>query len=204
MKNLKKYFLTGLFAILPIGITIWLIAILLQYLASEAVRAFISNFLDNYISNTAIVALLEYSIPLFFVVILIPLTGLFVSNVIGKRFFSFLEEIVLSIPLISNVYNTIKQIINTFTKKDSISFQKVGLVEYPRKGLWAIGFVTGETKGSKNLYYNIFIPTTPIPSSGYVLFINQKEFVEVDISVEKAMKIVISGGMISPDNINLD
>ena len=204
MKNLKKYFLTGLFAILPIGITIWLIVILLQYLASEAVRAFIGDFLDNYISNTAIIALLEYSIPLFFVVILIPLTGLFVSNIIGKRFFSFLEEIVLSIPLISNVYNTIKQIINTFTKKDSISFQKVGLVEYPRKGLWAIGFVTGETKGSKNVYYNIFIPTTPIPSSGYFLFINQKEFVEVDISVEKAMKIVISGGMISPDNINLD
>ena len=86
MKNLKKYFLTGLFAVLPIGITIWLIVILLQYLASEAVRAFIGNFLDNYISNTAIVALLEYSIPLFFVVILIPLTGLFVSNVIGKRF----------------------------------------------------------------------------------------------------------------------
>ena len=155
----------------------------------------IKNFISNYNEFT----LFEYVFGFFLILLFIIILGMVISNIVGKKLFVFFENILLSIPVVNKVYTIIKQIINTITKQDEIAFQKVALIEYPRKGIYAMCFITGETQDKK--FYNLFIPTTPIPTSGYLLFIPKND-VQIldDISIEDAMKIIISGGMVSPEN----
>jgi uncharacterized membrane protein len=106
-------------------------------------------------------------------------------------------------PVVRSIYGAIKQIMETVMSANSDSFREVVLVEYPRKGIWVIGFVTGETKGevqnlTKDKVINIFVPTTPNPTSGFLLFIPQKDLVYMDMKVEDAVKMVISGGIVTP------
>ena len=106
-------------------------------------------------------------------------------------------------PVVRSIYGAIKQIMETVMSTNSDSFREVVLVEYPRKGIWVIGFVTGETKGevqslTKDKVINIFVPTTPNPTSGFLLFIPQKDLVYMDMKVEDAVKMVISGGIVTP------
>ena len=200
--KLKKYLLTGLFAILPISITVFVIKYIFMKIAepAEGLVIILLNKIGIIQPSTYVLYILSFLIMLLIIIIL----GILISNIFGRRLFSYFEELFASIPLVSNVYKTIRQILNTFNKDENISFQKVGRIEYPRKGTWAICFITGETKGKNNEYYNVFIPTTPIPTSGYLLYIKKSDLVEVNISVEEAMKIIVSGGMITTENLGLD
>ena len=201
-KNIKKYLLSGLFGILPLSITVWVIFEIFTRIA-EPGKGIITQIIQSLglpLPPPVIIYLLSFVIMIILIIIL----GVIISNVFGKRLFIYFEKLFVSIPIVSNVYTTIRQIINTFSKDKNLSFQKVGVIEYPRKGLWAICFITGETKGKNNNYYNIFIPTTPLPTSGYFLYIKKEDVREVNLSVEEAMKIIISGGMISSDNIDLE
>jgi uncharacterized membrane protein len=106
-------------------------------------------------------------------------------------------------PVVRTIYGAIKQIMETVMSTNSESFREVVLVEYPRKGIWVIGFVTGETKGevqslNQNQLINIFIPTTPNPTSGFLLFLPKQDLVYMDMKVEDAVKMVISGGIVTP------
>ena len=132
------------------------------------------------------------------------LIGMFAAGFLGKFFLSLGEWIVYKMPLISSVYSLLKQVFQTFLSNKNNAFSKVVLLEYPRKGIWILGFVSSETQGEVKdklgrEMLNIFIPTTPNPTSGFLIFVPKEDTVSLDMSVEEGIKFVISGGLVSPE-----
>ena len=114
--------------------------------------------------------------------------------------YSFFEKILAKIPLINYIYNTIKQITDTLRISQKQAFKKVVYIEYPKKDIWTIALVTGESKDSEgNEYYQIFVPTTPNPTSGFMLYIKKKNTKETNMNIDEGLKIIISGGMLAPE-----
>ena len=149
---------------------------------------------------------LPHQIPglgLIISIIAITFIGAITPGFIGRTLLKSGERVLNKMPVVRSIYGAIKQIMETVMSTNSDSFREVVLVEYPRKGIWVIGFVTGETKGevqslTKDKVINIFVPTTPNPTSGFLLFIPQKDLVYMDMKVEDAVKMVISGGIVTP------
>ena len=132
--------------------------------------------------------------------------GIFVTNVLGRRLFSWGERLISSIPLVKNIYNTLKQITNAFSgATQTENYQRVIYIQYPRKELWTISFVTSESvDGSGEEYYHVFVPTTPNPTSGVFIIIPKKDAIEADLTIEEGLKAVISGGLLAPKQSPLD
>ena len=129
--------------------------------------------------------------------------GFIVSNVLGKRIYGFFEKILQKIPLVSYIYTTIKQITDTLTLSQKQTFKKVVYIEYPKKDIWTIALVTGESKDhSGEMYYHLFVPTTPNPTSGVFIIVPKKDAIHPNISVESGLRTIVSGGIID-DNISI-
>jgi uncharacterized membrane protein len=148
---------------------------------------------------------LQVHIPglgLIFVVILVLAVGLLTKNIVGRKIVRLGENIVERIPLVRILYAGVKQLLETIFLQKTDAFKRVGLVEYPRRGTYVIGFITGESKGEiqdktdKNMM-NVFIPTTPNPTSGFYILIPEDEVVMLNMTVEDAFKLIISGGIVS-------
>ena len=123
-----------------------------------------------------------------------------VSSMFIKKVLLSLEKIISGIPVVNIIYKTIKQVTSSLGDPNKESFKKVILIEYPRKDVWTLAMVTGESMDKNgNEYYNIYLPTTPNPTSGFMLYALKTEVLEADISVEEGLKIIISGGVIGPD-----
>ena len=123
-----------------------------------------------------------------------------ISSIFVKKILLSIEGIIAGIPVINIIYKTIKQITSSLGDPDKESFKKVVLIEYPRRDLWTLAMVTGESKDKEsNEYYNIYVPTTPNPTSGFMLYALKAEVLETEISVEEGLKIIISGGVIGPE-----
>ncbi len=190
--SLKKIFTTGLITLLPLGITIY-------------VFYFIFNFLDKLLGGI-FEKIFKFSVPgIGFAagIILIFLVGFIASNLIGRKIISLWDALFQKIPLTRSIYSSAKQIIDAFTLQGKHAFQKVVLLEYPRKGLYVLGFVTGSSKGevqekTHESVVNIFIPTTPNPTSGMLILAPLKEVIEMEMTIEEGMKVIISGGLVAP------
>ena len=200
-KNLKKYIITGLMSVIPIALTYWIIKNLFLFFSKPG-KGIITFLFSRQDLNTAYLIYLEYLLGFILTITFLYALGLLVSNVLGKRIYKVFESLLNKIPIVSKVYQSIKQITSTLSMPQSKAFQKVVLIEYPRKGLWTICMVTGETKSGNKSFYNIFVPTTPNPTSGYLLFVKQSDTKPINLTVEEGLKIIISGGMISPENID--
>jgi len=190
----KRITLAGLFAIVPLALTFYIIKIIIV-------------FLDQL--TAPIMARINLEIPgfgLILTLLIIFALGIFVTNVLGRRLFSWGERLISSIPLVKNIYNTLKQITNAFSgATQTENYQRVLYIQYPRKELWTICFVTGESvDGSGEEYYHVFVPTTPNPTSGVFIIIPKKDAIEADLSVEEGLKAVISGGLLAPEQSPLD
>jgi len=198
-KSLRSYLLAGLVVWLPILITI-------------GVLRFIVDLLDNTLAlipkNYQPEHLLGINIPGFGVLlslILLVGTGMFATNFFGQRLVSWGESILSRIPLVRSIYNAVKQVINTVLSSNGDAFRKVLLIEYPRKGLWSLAFQTGTATQEINTHTNeemisLFIPTTPNPTSGFLMMIPKKEAIELDMSIEEALKFIISLGVMQFNN----
>lgn len=190
--KLKTIFTTGLLTILPLAVTIYAF-----YL--------VFSLLDNLIGDL-IEAIFSYRVPgIGFAagILLIIIVGFIASNVIGSRLINFSDSFLQRLPLAKGIYTSAKQIIDAFTVQGKNAFQKVVLLEYPRKGLFVLGFVTGSSKGeiqekTHGETLNIFIPTTPNPTSGMLILAPRHEVIELEMTVEQGMKVIISGGLFSP------
>jgi len=190
--KLKTIFTTGLLTILPLAVTIYVF-----YL--------VFNFLDNLVGDI-IKALFNYRVPgIGFAagILLIMLVGFVASNIIGSRLINFSDSIMQRLPLAKGIYSGSKQIIDAFTLQGKNAFQKVVLIEYPRKGLFVLGFVTGSSRGeiqskTQEETLNIFVPTTPNPTSGMLILAPRHEVIELSMTVDQGMKVIISGGLYSP------
>ena len=205
----QKYIITGIMSIIPITLTYWIIKSLFLFFSGPG--GWIVGFiLPESLNSVYTIIGIEIASPLqkilgfILTIIFLYVLGLIISNVLGKKIYKFLESILNKIPVVNRIYKSIKQITGALSGTNSKAFQKVVLVEYPRKELWTISMVTGETIDNNELFYNIFVPTTPNPTSGYLLFVKASDTKEINISVEEGLKIIVSGGMIGPEKLNIN
>ncbi|MBO6932847.1 MAG: DUF502 domain-containing protein, partial [Roseibium sp.] len=199
--RVRNYFLTGLVITGPIGITLWLTWTFIKW-----VDGWVKPFVPKVYNPETY---LPFSIPGFGLIVAIfvlTIVGFFAANFLGRSLISFGENLVGRMPLVRNVYSGLKQIFETVLDERSNSFSKAALIEYPRRGLWAIVFISTETKGevakrlkNKADTVSVFLPTTPNPTSGFLLFVPKEDIVELKMGVEDAAKLVISAGLVSPD-----
>jgi len=200
--RLRSYFFAGLLAVAPIGITLWLCWVLLKF-----VDARVTPLIPHaYNPNTYINPYFPHEIPgvglIVFIFVLI-LVGALTRIFLGRYLVHLSEKILNKMPVVRSIYSATKQIAETVLKRQSEAFRQVVLFEYPRRGSWAIGFLTGTTKGevqslTDDDVVNVFLPTTPNPTSGYLLFIPRRELVPLSMSVEEGIKMIISGGIVTP------
>ena len=198
MAVLKKYIIAGLLVWLPFAATVVIVKLLI-------------DLLDKTIlllpPEWHPVALLGFSIPGFGIILalsILLLTGMLAANLFGRRFVEIWERILNKIPLVRSIYSSIKQISNTIFDPSGKSFRKVVILQYPRKGVWSIGFLTNDNVGDEmsavdDRLVAVFIPTTPNPTSGFIVMVRNDEITELDMSVEEGFKFIISIGVIIPD-----
>ncbi len=191
-------FLNGLFMILPITVTIAIFATTFKLLKSwlEPLQQYRPEFL-KFIPHSEILLLIG----------IIILIGIILRILIVRSLLHTLEDIITKIPLIRPIYSGIKQLVKAFSLQDEISFKQVVLVEFPRKEIYSIGFLTSELPielcpNPHVQFYNIFIPTTPNPTSGYFIIVPKKDIIHVDLTRQEAMALVISGGIIQPERFS--
>jgi uncharacterized membrane protein len=197
-KRLKPIFFTGLLTVVPIAMTVvvvnWIVGTM-----DELLNRFIP---DRYQPDV----LLGFPIPglgLLATLLLVMVVGMLTANFFGRKLFEFSEGLMGRIPLVKGIYSLFKQVANTVLHKDKQSFRKVVLIEYPRRGIWMVGFVTGRTEGeiqelTDRRVINVFVPTTPNPTSGFYILVPEEDAQVLEMTVEDAFKLVISGGMVTP------
>ena len=196
MKSLRSYFISGLLFWIPLGLSIVVIKFFLD-LINNIVP---SKYLPETIFN------LNTDIPgsgIILVIIIIIITGVLFNNFIGKKILELWEKLLDKIPGFRGIYKALKQLSDTVLSPSSNSFKKTLLIEYPRKGLWTIAFKTGDYHGEieekiNQKLINIYVPTTPNPTSGFFIMLPKEQAIELDMSVDEAFKLIISTGVVSP------
>jgi uncharacterized membrane protein len=198
LARLRAYFLTGVIVTAPISITIFLVW---QFV----------TFVDNQVGGLIPArynpeTYLPFSLPglgLLLMLAFLTLVGMLTAGLAGRTLVRMGERLLSRMPVVRSVYGTLKQIFETVLAQSSRSFREVVLIEYPRHGIGAIGFVTGPTRGeiqarAEEELVNVFLPTTPNPTSGFLLFVPRKDLIHLDMSIEEGIKMVISGGIVAP------
>jgi len=199
-KKLKSYFLTGLIVLTPLVLTLYIIWHL--FLAIDGIlHGIISSMLIN-LGFTDIERPLT-GVGFISLVLLILTTGMIARNYIGKKIISIGEIIFTKVPLVNRIYVAIQQISKAFLSENREVFKKAVLIEFPHKGVYSIGFITQETRGEiqdrlNQKVVSVFLTTTPNPTTGFLLFVPKNEVIELDMPIEEALKLVISGGAITP------
>jgi uncharacterized membrane protein len=192
---LRRYFLSGILVIVPIIITIWV----LRFLFGK-----VDGFLSPYLTEV-----LGYKIPglgIVATIILIFLAGFLTASVVGSRLFKIWEIFWIKTPLVRTVYGSSKQLVEALTTTEKNSFKQVVLVEFPRKGMFCLGFLTRgievERKDTKDELVAVFIPSTPTPFTGWTMLFPKGEVFPVDMTIEEGIKFFVSGGIVSPERLS--
>ena len=195
--KIKNSFLAGLATIVPLALTVYVLQIVLKITitlggkVSEPLKQFVDVTFPGF-------NLLSSIIGLIFVIIILILVGALARNVLGRRVVKWLESIFKNIPLIGMIYTTTKQIMESISGGGAHSFEKVVYIEYPRKNIWTLGFVTSEsTNQSNEEFYHLFVPTTPNPTSGVFLIIPKEDTLDAEINVEEGFRMIVSSGIVS-------
>ncbi|MDP6804965.1 MAG: DUF502 domain-containing protein [Rhodospirillales bacterium] len=196
--RLRTYFFAGILVTAPISITFYLAWLLISFVDRRITPLIPEQYNPE--------SYLPFALPGLGVVIMVvglTLIGAVTAGFVGRLWMRISERLLSGMPVIRNIYATVKQIIETIVAQKSQAFREAVLVEYPRRGIWAIGFMTGKTEGevqnlTKETVTNVFLPTTPNPTSGFLLFVPTKDLVPLSMTVEEAIKMVISGGIVTP------
>ncbi len=205
LKTLRNALISGVFLLAPLIATIIVFVLLIEYVGAP-LGGQIYNALPGSVQNFFGTQMLSNIIGTVLVLVLITLVGLFNNFILGSWLTRNVEKFFLRLPIVNAVYRTVKQIIDTFKEQKKTAFSQVVLVQFPRQGLWSVGFVTTPTKGEtarrlNGEYTNIFVPTTPIPTNGFYLMVPTAELIFLDMSVGDGMKMLISGGAVTPDTV---
>jgi uncharacterized membrane protein len=195
---MRKYFITGLLILVPLAITAWVL---------HAVISTMDQSLLLLPEQWRPEALIGFKIPglgALLTVLIIFFTGLLTKNFIGKYIVSLWEKLLTHIPIVSSIYSSVKQVSDTLFSSSGNAFSKALLIQYPREGSWTIAFLTGKPGGAvaQHLvgeFISVYVPTTPNPTSGYFLIIPKKDAIELDMSVDTALKYVVSMGVVAPE-----
>ena len=199
-KRIKGVFLTGIAAIIPVGVTFYVFYLIIGMM-NKLVRIIPARFHPDQI--------LPFHIPglgVIITLILIFIVGLVTKSYLGKKAVVLGEKLVGKIPLARGIYNALKQLVDALLSDKGQSFKQAVLIEYPRKGLYSIAFVTGESRGEVQLRtsqkcVNLFVPTTPNPTSGFYIMVPETDMVNLDMTVEEAFTLIVSGGIVAPAEV---
>ena len=201
MKRLRNYFISGLLFWVPLALTVIVIKFFLELINNLVPQKYLPEALFN----------LDTTIPgsgIILVLIVILITGVLVSNILGRKLVALWERVLNKIPGFRNVYNVLKKVSDTVFNTSTESFRKAFLIQYPSKGIWVIAFQSGDYRGeAKSIIgeeiMNLFVPTTPNPTSGFFVMMAKKDAFELDMSVEEAFKLVISAGVVTPKSVDI-
>ncbi|MBI3713916.1 MAG: DUF502 domain-containing protein [Burkholderiales bacterium] len=195
---MRKYFITGLLILVPLGITIWVLNAIISMMDQSLL------LLPAQWQPEALFGFKIKGLGAVLTVLVIFVTGLLTKNFIGNYVVKLWETILTHIPIVSSIYSSVKQVSDTLFSSSGNAFSKALLIQYPREGCWTIAFLTGKPGGdvAKHLqgdYLSVYVPTTPNPTSGYFLMIPKKDAIELDMSVDTALKYVVSMGVVAPE-----
>ncbi len=201
-QSLKNDLIAGLLVVIPLATTIWLTVTIAIWVINFLTRIPKQiNPFDNLhpLLLNLVNLVLGFTVPLIFILII----GLMARNIFGRWLLDVGEQILQAIPLAGSIYKTLKQLLETLLKDSSGKFRRVVLVEYPRPGIWSLGFVTGtiSTEVQSHMHQpmlGVFIPNTPNPTTGWYAIISESEVINLDMAIEDAFKVIISGGIVSP------
>ena len=201
LTRLRNYLISGLLFWIPLILTIIVIKFFLEFINGLVPQEYLPEAIFNLDTNIP-----GSGIILLFLIILF--TGILVTNILGRRLVSLWEKLLNRIPGFRNIYNILKKVSDTVLNTSSQSFKKAFLIQYPSKGIWVIAFQSGDYKGEAESIIgeetiNLFVPTTPNPTSGFFILIPIKDAFELDISVEDAFKLVISAGVVTPNSVKI-
>ena len=202
MKRLRNYFISGLLFWIPLALSVIVIKFFLELVNNLIPQKYLPEALFN----------LDTTIPgsgIILVLLVILITGVMVTNILGRKLVALWEKVLNKIPGFRNVYNVLKKVSDTVFNTSTDSFRKAFLIQYPSKGIWVIAFQSGDYRGeAKSIIgeeiMNLFVPTTPNPTSGFFVLIAKKDAFELDMSVEAAFKLVISAGVVAPNLVNIE
>ncbi len=202
LSQFRRIFITGVVVILPLFLTYIVFAFIFRQL-NNRVSPLIVGVLEPFLPSLVSSPLFVFFKPLISVVmtvLVVFLIGLIATNFIGRRILNYFDRLMLKIPLAKSIYGAAKQFLESLRTPGIESFNQVVLLEYPKENIWAIGFVINETSGktekiTSDKVKNVFVPTTPNPTSGYLLLVPESELVKLDMSIENALKYIVSGGL---------
>lgn len=206
-QDLKNDLIAGLLVVIPLATTIWLTLTIATWVVNFLTR--IPKQVNPFVGlHPILVNLLDLLVGLAVPLSCILIIGLMARNFAGRWLLDVGERILQAIPLAGAVYKTLKQLLETLLKDSSGKFRRVVLVEYPRRGVWSLGFVTGVISGEFQSHFpgpmlSVFIPTTPNPTTGWYAVVAEDEVITLSMPIEDAFKVIISGGIVSPDSVML-
>ncbi len=200
--TLRNAFFSGVVLVAPLSITVWVFSYIVV-LVGGTFRPLFLKLVPETLRDRHSLEMVWDILATLLVILLVTLLGFVSRYVFGKYFFRMGHRFMQSIPGVSPVYNTVRQIVNTFSSQNRNLFNKVVLVEFPRKGCWTIGFLTNTVQGEAQSragqeIWTVFVPTTPNPTGGFLLMLPKSEAIELDMSVGDGMKMIISGGAVVP------
>jgi len=201
VKRLRNYFISGLLFWVPLALTVLVIKFFLELVNNLVPQKYLPEAifkLDTTIPGSGIILVL----------IVILVTGVMVTNILGRKLVALWEKVLNKIPGFRNVYNVLKKVSDTVFNTSTESFRKAFLIQYPSKGIWVIAFQSGDYRDEAESIIgeeimNLFVPTTPNPTSGFFVLIAKKDAFELDMSVEDAFKLVISAGVVTPKSVKI-
>lgn len=194
MRVIKKYFITGLLIWVPLVITVWVLGLLV---------ATLEGFVPGFLSSESLFGLDIPGFRFALVIVVVLLTGVFAANLIGRTMVDQWESLLGRIPLVRSIYNSVKQVSDTVLAPNGQAFRRAVLVQYPRAGAWTIAFVTGTPSGEvadslPGDHISLYVPTTPNPTSGFFLMVPRAEVIDLQMSVDAALKYIVSMGVVAP------
>ena len=201
MKRLRNYFISGLLFWIPLSLSVIVIKFFLELINNLVPQKYLPEVIFN----------LDTTIPgsgIILVLLVILITGVMVTNILGRKLVALWEKVLNKIPGFRNIYNVLKKVSDTVFNTSTESFRKAFLIQYPSKGIWVIAFQSGDYRGeAKSIIgeeiMNLFVPTTPNPTSGFFVMMAKKDAFELDMSVEEAFKLVISAGVVTPNSVKI-
>jgi uncharacterized membrane protein len=199
LQRLRTDFLTGLVVVLPMFLTIYLVWATIHFVDSRIVPLIPGRYNPENVFGRNI-----FGLGVLVFISFTTLIGALAKGFIGRQILQFGEQLVERTPIVRSLYNGLKQIVETIFNQSGTSFQKACLIEYPRRGLWAVAFVATDTRGEipgkadEPDLVSVFLPTTPNPTSGFLLFVPRRDMIPLDMSLEEAAKLIISAGLVTP------
>lgn len=196
--RLRAYFFAGILVTAPIGITLYLTWLIIDFIDGQVTPLIPARYNPE--------TYLPFGVPglgVIVAVVFLTLVGALTAGLVGRWLVRMFDRLMQRMPVVRNIHSALKQILETVLAQQSKAFRQVVLIEYPRRGMWAVGFITGDTVGevqhlTEDDVVNVFLPTTPNPTSGFLLFVPRSELFVLSMTIEEGIKMVVSGGIVTP------